>query len=99
MANEEESSTDLCCLDCSKPFTAADLAAMTVSEEHDLCIVDCASCGVHNVVRALPQPGLDAQPTLVALRTVAGDIDVASVFEETVRSGVYVHPVTAGSSN
>jgi hypothetical protein len=88
-----------CCLDCGHFFSAAELAAMTVMAHHeDLCIIDCADCGAHNIGHTELQPGLDHHPVVVLLRLAKRDPETGSVFDETVERGVYVHPVSRGES-
>lgn len=73
------------------------MTAKQDDEEH--CVIDCASCGAHNIVRSAPQAGFESQPAVEVLRTVAKEPEPADVFEETVEPGVRVHPISSGSSN
>ena len=91
-------SMDLRCLECEHRFRDAEISAITARASDEASVLDCASCGSHNLVRAQPQQGFNKQPTLVVVRVAKGDIDVAEAFKDDVEPGVYVHPVTAGSS-
>lgn len=87
------------CLNCGHPFSAAELAAMTVMEGHeDLCVIDCTACGAHNVGRTELTPGLDHQAAVVLHALARRDPESGRVFHETVEPGVYVDPVTRGES-
>lgn len=99
MRNTSSTSRELRCLECDHRFGDDEVAAITARASDEATVLDCASCGSHNLVRAEPQPGFDRQPALVVVRVAKGDIDVADAFNEHVEEGVYVHPVTAGSSN
>jgi hypothetical protein len=100
MASKDTAQRPPCCLECGHEFRADEIAAMTTKEgEEDLCIIDCASCGAHNVARAAPRAGFENQPAVTVLRTVPKDPQAADVFDETVEPGVRVHPITSGSSN
>jgi hypothetical protein len=73
---------------------------MTATEEsRDLCVIDCAACGAHNVARAEPQGGFNRQPRLAVLRIAERKPEAPEVFNETVEPGVDVHPVTRGESD
>lgn len=88
------------CLQCGHEFGMAENAAMTISDdETERCVIECAACGSPNEVRAEPQPGFDAQPTIVVLGLVDRPTGVDPVFEETVRSGVHPPATTCGESN
>jgi len=65
----------------------------------DLCVIDCSVCGAHNLVRAEPKAGFDEQPEIVVLEISKERPETEDVFDETVDSGVDVHPVTRGKSN
>jgi coenzyme F420-reducing hydrogenase beta subunit len=89
-----------CCLECGHCFAADELAGMTAWKDHeDLCIVDCARCGAHNVLQTHQEGGLDHQPEATVLRTVNKNPETGEIFERTVEQGTDVHPVTSGSSN
>lgn len=89
---------ELRCLECDHRFTDAEFAAINARASDKASILDCANCGSHNLVRAEPRQGFNEQPALVVVRVAKGDIDVADAFKDEVQPGVYVHPVTAGSS-
>jgi len=96
---DSDNADDPLCLNCGHEFDLGELAAMTAIEGHDdQCVIDCASCGAHNVVRTKLQGGLDQQPVTAVLRTVDSKPDTAAVFDETVEPGVDVHPITRGES-
>ena len=99
MTEQDTASDELCCLNCSERFSDADVAAITARARDSACILTCAACGSHNLVRSAPRPGLDTPPGLKVIRVVSGDIDVADAFRDEVEPGVYVHPRSAGSSN
>lgn len=99
MSSRYTEPTDLRCLECDHRFTGDEIAAITARASDEACVLDCASCGSHNLVRVEPQPGFDKQPALVVVRVAKGDVDVADVFKDEVEPGVYVDPITAGSSN
>lgn len=98
MSNRNTTSSDPRCLECDHRFTDKEIAAITARAKDELSVLDCASCGSHNLVHSEPQQGFNQQPALVVLRVASGDIDVADAFKDEVEPGVYVHPVTAGSS-
>lgn len=78
----------------------SEAAAIVVSEGHDeFCVIDCSQCGSHNIARVEPQGGFEQQPKLVVLRIAEGGAKTDKVFEETVESGTYVHPISRGKSN
>lgn len=88
------------CLKCGHRFGATDYAAMVACKESiDLCVIDCSVCGTHNLVRAEPTAGFDEQPDVVVLGISSERPQTAEVFDETVDSGIDVHPVTRGKSN
>lgn len=88
------------CLQCGHLFSASELSALTVLEGHeDLCVIDCASCGAHNIGRAQPQAGMDHHPSVVVLRIAKRDPKTGKIFHETVEPGVRVDRTTAGESN
>jgi hypothetical protein len=87
------------CLNCGHRFTASETAAMVASKhQEDLCVIDCAACGSHNIVRVEPQSGFERQPQLVVLRLSRREADTDDVFDETVDPDTDVHPVTRGGS-
>ena len=96
----DNNATDgLCCLHCGHRFSDDEIAAITARVSDSACILTCAACGSHNLVRAAPQPGFENQPGLVVVRVAQGDVDIAEEFKEDVEPGVYVHPRTAGESS
>lgn len=99
MSQENERPAELRCLHCDHRFGDNEIAGITARASDSACILDCASCGSHNLVRAAPQPGFEEPPGLIVVRVATGDIDVADAFKDEVGPGVYVHPRTAGSSN
>lgn len=98
MADHSKESPELRCLECQHRFTDDEVAAITARPSDEASVLDCARCGSHNLVQSQPRPGFNAQPGLVVVAVAKGDIDVAEAFREHVEPGVYVHPVTAGSS-
>ena len=68
-------------------------------DDPELCVVDCTSCGAHNIVRAAPQGGFNEQPAIEVLRVREKKPEAADVFDETVEPGVDVHPRSRGESN
>ena len=88
------------CVHCGHEFGMAESAAMTVSnDDKEQCVIECAACGTLNEVRTEPQPGFDAQPTIVVVGRADAPARVDPVFEETVRPGVNPPATTCGESN
>lgn len=88
------------CLNCGHVFTASEIAATVAPEDQDdFCILHCTACDSHNIARVEPQPGFEEQPKLVVLRISEDGAETDQVFEETVESGTYVHPISRGKSN
>lgn len=98
MTKTPEHAEALRCLNCDHPFSASELAGITVAEGTQNRFLKCASCGATNVVRSEPRPGFNHQPAAVVLRIAESDAEPADVFEESVEPGTRVHPVTAGES-
>lgn len=100
MPRKPEPSDTPACLQCGHPFAAVELAALTALEGHeDLCVIDCAACGAHNIGRAQPRAGMDHHPSVVVLRIAARDPKTGKIFHETVEPGVRVDRTTAGESH